>query len=69
MKYDAIIGTKGVDDFLIKFPDGRIVPWPTEEQIEEWERMFPMPSQEEIDRIKNEAEEYIKRKRNSTTKH
>lgn len=31
-------GREGVDDYFMRFPDGRTVPWPTVEQIQQWEQ-------------------------------
>jgi hypothetical protein len=57
------IGKKGIDDWAFKFPDGRTEPWKTDEEMEVLNKLYPMPPQEEIERIKREAEEYINRKR------
>ncbi len=59
----TIIGRKNIDDFCVKFSDGRVLPWPTEEERKDFEKKYPMPPQEEIDRIKKETEQYFSEKR------
>ncbi len=36
-----IIGKKGVDDFVLKYADGTTEPWPTDEEMTQWEKDFP----------------------------
>lgn len=47
--YDCTWGRKGIDDFYIKFADGTIMPWPTEKEIDKWNREFPEPTNKQLD--------------------
>lgn len=37
--FPILIGVEGRDDFFLKYATGEIVPWPTEEERQEWVRM------------------------------
>jgi hypothetical protein len=58
------VGKRGIDDYMLKFPDGRIIPFPTEEEYAAFKKQFPMPDEDtlmEVWRITREkAKEIIK---------
>lgn len=49
IKYVAQCGIEGKDDFMLKFSDGRVYPWPSKEELDELEKKYPMPTAEQME--------------------